>query len=311
MLNGISEGAAYGDDAQMNSNYPLIRMTNAVGNVYYARTFNWSSTGVMTGSAPESTDFTVPAGLPVGTYSLVVVANGISSDPVTFTNLTGPPPQLVQNGGFETGDFTSWTLNGAGKPDNFVDNGSYGFGTPHSGTYFALLGQAGGLAYLSQTLPTTAGQAYLLSCWLNSPDGQTPNEFSVAWNGTNYFDQLNLSAIPSPGWTNLLFVVTATGPNTVLQFGAEDDYSYLGLDDVSVVPVPVTVFQSIVKTGGNINFTWNTMAGLAYQLQYKTSLTQATWINLGGPVAATGGTAATSDAAPADPQRYYRLMVLP
>ena len=28
LLNGISEGAAYGDDAQMNSNYPLIRMTN-------------------------------------------------------------------------------------------------------------------------------------------------------------------------------------------------------------------------------------------------------------------------------------------
>jgi hypothetical protein len=83
LLNGISEGAAFGDDAQMNSNYPLVRLTNAVsGLVYYARTYNWSSTSVMTGSSLESTHFTMPASAPYGSYSLVVVANGISSDPV-------------------------------------------------------------------------------------------------------------------------------------------------------------------------------------------------------------------------------------
>jgi hypothetical protein len=86
LLNGISEGAAYGDDAQMNSNFPLIRLTNSAGNVYYARAFNWSSTGVMTGTNLVTTQFTLPAALPMaGTYSLVVVANGISSDPVSLT----------------------------------------------------------------------------------------------------------------------------------------------------------------------------------------------------------------------------------
>src|ERR1019366_2006292 len=30
-LNGISEGAAFGDDAQMNSNYPLVRFTDTNG----------------------------------------------------------------------------------------------------------------------------------------------------------------------------------------------------------------------------------------------------------------------------------------
>jgi hypothetical protein len=85
LLNGISEGAAYGDDAQMNSNYPLIRLTNSAGNVYYARTYNWSSTGVMTGTNLVTAQFTLPAALPaVGTNSLVVVANGISSDPVSL-----------------------------------------------------------------------------------------------------------------------------------------------------------------------------------------------------------------------------------
>ena len=43
-LNGISAGAAFGDDAQMDSNYPLVRLTDSGGNVYYARTYNWSST---------------------------------------------------------------------------------------------------------------------------------------------------------------------------------------------------------------------------------------------------------------------------
>jgi hypothetical protein len=85
LLNGISEGAAFGDDLQMDSNYPLVRLSDSTGNVYYARTYNWSSTGVMTGSKPESTEFILPSGMPAGTYSLVVAANGISSSPVSFT----------------------------------------------------------------------------------------------------------------------------------------------------------------------------------------------------------------------------------
>jgi hypothetical protein len=90
-LNGISAGAAYGDDAQMGSNYPLVRMTNSVGNVYYARTYNWSSTGVMTSNNVVTTEFALPANLPAGTCSLVAVANGIASDPVPFTIPLTPP----------------------------------------------------------------------------------------------------------------------------------------------------------------------------------------------------------------------------
>jgi len=91
-LNGISEGAAYGDDEQMDSNYPLVRMTNSIsGNVYYARTFNWNSTSVQTGSRVVTTEFTLPQNLPAGTYSLVVVANGNPSAP---TNFTYSPPSV-------------------------------------------------------------------------------------------------------------------------------------------------------------------------------------------------------------------------
>jgi hypothetical protein len=87
-LNGISEGASYGDDAQMDTNYPIVRLSDGGGNVYYAKTFGWSSTSVMTGARPVATKFRLPgglAGVSSGTYSLVVVANGISSDPVAFS----------------------------------------------------------------------------------------------------------------------------------------------------------------------------------------------------------------------------------
>ena len=87
-LNGISEGSSYGDDNQNSTNYPIIRLTSGGGTVYHARTFNWSHTGVATGSTPVSTEFTVPPGVPLGTYSLTVIANGIASDPISFNYST-------------------------------------------------------------------------------------------------------------------------------------------------------------------------------------------------------------------------------
>ena len=83
-LNGMSEGANYGDDAEMASNYPIVQLKSG-SSVFYARTFNWSSTGVQTGSTPVTTQFTLPANLPFATYQLTVIANGIASTPVSFT----------------------------------------------------------------------------------------------------------------------------------------------------------------------------------------------------------------------------------
>ena len=112
-LNGISEGASYGDDAEMSSNYPIVRLTDTAGHVFYARTFNWSNTGVATGNTPVTTQFALPAGLPNGQYLLVVVANGIASAPINFSQpfqfsvttttpaynstVTAPPSSYVVN----------------------------------------------------------------------------------------------------------------------------------------------------------------------------------------------------------------------
>jgi len=62
-----------------------VRITNsATGVVTYARTSNWTSVSVAPGTK-SSTQFTVPPGTPAGKSTLVVVANGIASSPVTVT----------------------------------------------------------------------------------------------------------------------------------------------------------------------------------------------------------------------------------
>jgi hypothetical protein len=90
-FNGISMGADYGDENQNATNYPIASLTDSSENVYYARTYNWSSTGVSTGSKVVTTDMSLPAGLPHGTYQLTVSANGIQSAPTTFEYSLAPP----------------------------------------------------------------------------------------------------------------------------------------------------------------------------------------------------------------------------
>lgn len=79
-LNGLTAGTAYGDDAQMATSYPLVRITNlATKHVFYARTHNFSTMGIATGSTIVSASFDVPAAAEAGSSALVVVANGIPS----------------------------------------------------------------------------------------------------------------------------------------------------------------------------------------------------------------------------------------
>jgi hypothetical protein len=83
LFNGMSQAAAYGDDVQAATNYPLVRITNdATGHVFYSRTHDHSSMGLGPFVGRVSTHFDVPAGQEMGRSKLVVVANGIASAPV-------------------------------------------------------------------------------------------------------------------------------------------------------------------------------------------------------------------------------------
>jgi hypothetical protein len=80
-LNGQSAGSTYGDDVQNDENYPIVRLANSSG-VFYCRSTNWSTTGVGTGSVPETFNFTLNPHITPGNYTLTVSGAGISSLPV-------------------------------------------------------------------------------------------------------------------------------------------------------------------------------------------------------------------------------------
>ncbi len=93
-LNGQSAGAAYGDDDQMDENYPIVRLENpATGNVYYCRTTNWDSVRVGN-NQPETVDFTLNPAVTPGGYELTVVGAGIASMPFGIRIRSG---ELVQS----------------------------------------------------------------------------------------------------------------------------------------------------------------------------------------------------------------------
>jgi hypothetical protein len=85
-FNGLSQAAAFGDELQTATNYPLVQITNnSTKHVFYARTHGHSTMGVATGSATVSTNFDVPASMETGASTLVVIANGIPSPAVSVT----------------------------------------------------------------------------------------------------------------------------------------------------------------------------------------------------------------------------------
>ena len=181
-FNGISQGAAYGDDWQMATNYPLVRLTSGA-NVYYARTSNWNSTGVQRGNAPDTTQFTLPAGLPVGTYSLVVVANGISSDPVSFTPTTSP------------------TLSSTLTPNAICSNALFTY-TPTSNvttaTFTWTRAAVFGISNAAVTIPQSTNPGEILINTTSSPISVT-YLFTINANGcSSNTQQVNVLVNPTP-----------------------------------------------------------------------------------------------------------------
>ena len=233
----------------------------------------------VSGSATASLIISNASVADAAVYS-VLVTNSVSSATSAGAALAVYSPgggQLAQNGGFETGDFTYWNLSGNTNSSIVTTNNA----AVHAGAFGAQIGASGSPCYLSQTVPTVPGAAYLISFWLDSPDGLSPNDCIVEWSTNIIYSVANLEAV---GWTNLQFTVIATGSNTVLQIGLQDDPSYLAVDDVIVaaytnVAIPPTILvQPVTQTaspGGVANF--SIVAAGTQPLSY-------TWMANGVPI---------------------------
>ncbi len=318
-------GEVGGPFSMMSEAFTLSNSSDASLNWQAGASSNWLDVsaigGAIAGGLQTNVTFSLnsdASNLVAGVYSTVIsITNQDLGTVQSWPLLLNISQSVVLNGGFETGDFMDWTLSGDAGDYDFVDDSSLVPAiTPHSGSYFAALGEVAYQAYLSQTLPTLPGRSYLISLWMNSPNvgSWAPNEFSVAWNGATLFDQINIPPItdPASGWTNLQFVVTATNNASILQIGGRDDYYYLGLDDVSVVSIPSAALQLPLPPGNCVTFSWNALAGVAYQVQSTTNLFPPNWVPL-QTITATNSTVIFTDtnSMAGSPQMFYRLLVSP
>jgi hypothetical protein len=174
-----------------------------------------------------------------------------------FLSIVPLRANVLSNPGFESGDFTSWTVNRApeGVTELIVsplaNSGSFsaGFGATVVGSYDSI----------SQNLATTIGQSYNLGFFVASLFEGTGDflagnrtistaaldpagDFQAFWNGTLLLD-LPLASQTITGFSQFSFTVQGTGSDTLL-FRGYNLPSFYRLDDVSVnaaaAPEPAT-----------------------------------------------------------------------
>ena len=167
--------------------------------------------------------------------SLIFITAQLSAAPCTSGS-----PNLVSNCGFETGDFTAWTLSGSNSAPGYngIDYGVDSFDA-HSGAYGAYLGGFGAVLDLNQSIATTPGSNYTISFWIaQSPTPIAPylDSFSASFGSAHL---LSLVQVPNTAFTQYSFSAQALSSTSMLTFGVRDDTGFFSIDDVSVTVAAV------------------------------------------------------------------------
>jgi hypothetical protein len=144
---------------------------------------------------------------------------------------------VLNNGSFETGDFTGWTQTG--------DTTFNGVQCPGPGpavaqgncsAFFGPVGTTGGIQQTVTGL--VAGGRYAVYFSFD-PDGGNPSSFSAIFGGQTL---LNLTNPADSPFSRYGFFHTAAATSEVLSFSFRDDPGFMLLDAVQVaVPEPATI----------------------------------------------------------------------
>jgi hypothetical protein len=168
-------------------------------------------------------------------------AHHLSSSSSSSSSERPAAVNLIVNGGFESGNFSGWSLSGSADSGDLVVSGSVDGYTAYAGQYFALLGASGSNSVLSSNVTVAAGAAYKLSFALAS-DGKTTNDLSAVvtvWPtgaATTLFSETNIPATVYVVHSAVFSAPTGSGAVAIsLSFLSRDDPGYLALDDVSLV----------------------------------------------------------------------------
>ena len=229
----------------------------------------------------------------------------------TFTNDgANPYAGLVQgaDGNFYGTTFSGGT-NGYGTVFEFATNGTftalYSFTGTNDGAnpYAGLVQGADGNFYGTTFYGGTNGYGTIFEFATN---GTFTAVYSFTAESTNSFGIYTNSdgANPTAG---LVQSVDGSFYGTTTYGGTNGHGTVFRLS----VIVPPPGFLTVEETGATLTLTWSATVGQSYQMLYKTNLNQTTWNNLTNSLTATNPIMTTFDATGPDPQRFYRILLLP
>jgi hypothetical protein len=196
------------------------------------------------GTVTSTLTLTASGSATTGTSTVTVTGtSGSTTASTTITlTVTAPQTQLIVNGGFETGTFSSWTTGGAAVP-------TISTAQKHSGTYSALDGASSGSEpngddYLYQTItvPSTATKA-TLTFWYWPATSDTIQydwqEAQVQNTSGTMLAQIMKVCSNTQAWTQVTYDLTSYKGQTIrIYFNDHQDgygdLTYMYVDDVSV-----------------------------------------------------------------------------
>src|SRR5258708_1391838 len=186
--------------------------------------------------------------------NVTVTINGTNDAPVlnaaasVALNNEAVSNNLVNNGGFETGNTTGWSANSRIS----VVTSSH-----HSGNDSAENNSTSNSGTLSQAITTVSGQQYILDYWVAATNTSGSDSVSASWNGTQVASQSSIQS--SQGYIEQTVLVTATGASSTLGFTLSDSSNgkNVFLDDVSLTGAASggvgTVVSSVIGLGTGPN----------------------------------------------------------
>ena len=132
-----------------------------------------------------------------------------------------------------------------------------------------------------------------LQLYLLSGNANPPSLFDQAFFGSNNQNAQQNAATTLKG--GLGFALDVNNGLTAISYGIPN--------------APAVTLTSVTYAPGAVTLIWNnTFNGHGYQVQYKNSLLDVSWTNVGSPVTATGATASYTDTTASGAIRFYRVV---